>query len=81
MVRGYGIYDLLGLAESTKLRGYRLRKEIESHCDILGCEFADARSHLLAALGHRGMNLGYWPFAEYSAASLESLRQLSSIGG
>ena len=81
MVRGYGIFDLLGVASSTKPRRYRLRNEIEAHCEILGCEFADARSHLLAALGHRGMNLGYCPFANYSAASLECLRRLSSIGG
>jgi Phosphotransferase enzyme family len=81
IVRGYGMYDLLRVAASTKLRRYRLGREVKAHCQILGCEFVDARSHLLAALGHFGMNLGHYPFANYSASSLSILKQLSSLGG
>jgi hypothetical protein len=81
IVRGYGIYDLLRVAASTKLRGYRLGREVKAHCQILGCEVVDARSHLLTALGHMGMNLGYYPFERFSASSLDCLKQLRSIGG
>jgi hypothetical protein len=81
VTEGYGIYDLLRVASSMKVRGHRLRKEIQAHCELLGCDYVDARSHLVAALGHGGMNLGYFPLESYKALFLQCLRQLSSVGG
>jgi len=64
-VRGYAIYDLVRFARATNLSGRRLFVEIESHCAIVGCEPSDAVSHLLAALGHLGMNLDRFPMEAY----------------
>ncbi len=41
MVRGYGIYDLVRFAASTRLGRAALRKEVKAHCRILGCEAED----------------------------------------
>jgi hypothetical protein len=80
LIRGYGVYDLLTLAHSMKLRGYRLKREVKAHCRILGCDLVDARSHLLVALGYHGINLAYCPFENYLATGLRCLQLLNSIG-
>lgn len=60
VVRGYGLYDLVRLGTSLRLTPGALRLEVESHSRALGCEPRDAVSHLLAALGHVGMNLEHF---------------------
>ena len=52
MIRGYGMYDLIRLAQSLNLGAKQLRKNVTAHCLILGCDFADARCHLLSALSY-----------------------------
>ena len=63
--RGYGMYDLIRLADSLRLERTGLRKEIEVHCSALNCELIDARGHLLAALGRLGMNIECFPTDVY----------------
>ena len=68
LVRGYGTCrnDLVRMeAPYMNLKGRRLAREVEAHCRILGCETADARSHLIAALAHIGMPLGGLPIDRY----------------
>ncbi len=66
-LRGHGgIYDLVRLAQSFRLSDHRLRLEIDSLCQLLQCDPIDARSHLLAALGHIGMNRGCMPLQNYA---------------
>jgi hypothetical protein len=81
LVRGYGIMDLLTVAPSMRLRGARLRSEVEAHCRILGCELIDARSNLLAALGYIEKHRGYFPWDRYEAMTIDLLQLLDSIGG
>ena len=80
MVRGYGMYDLFRLTRSTKLSCRRLQKEVRTHCELLGCEFIDAASHLLAALGYIGANLNCFPFRRYLEMTHVCMDQLKSIG-
>jgi hypothetical protein len=64
-ISGYAIYDLVNLAQSLPLNALILRRELDRHCRLLGCEPADATSYLLAALGHIGMNLEHFPIDRY----------------
>jgi hypothetical protein len=78
-VEGHGVYDLLRLARSLGLRRCALRRELVAHCRILGCEPEDAECHLLACLGHLGMNLGAFPEARYTALVRRIHRQLHDV--
>jgi hypothetical protein len=64
-VDGHAIYDLIRLAQSMRLPAKALQVELVQHCRMLGCEPADARSHLLAALGYIMMNLEHFPMERY----------------
>ena len=66
LVRGYGILDLITAAPSLRLKGASLRSEVEAHCQILGCDFADARSHLLASLGYIERHRGNFPWDRFA---------------
>ena len=64
-IDGYGMYDLVRIAESLDLSRRGLRREVQAHCDALDCEVADAISHLAAALGFVGQNLEHFPMDLY----------------
>jgi len=81
LVRGYGIYDLMTVAPSLRLKGASLRAEVELHCRILGCEFADARSNLMGALAHIEAHRGHFPWERFVAMASRSLQFLDTIGG
>ncbi len=65
-LQGHAIYDLVRLAQSLRLHRRGLGREINRHCGVLGCEVIDAKSHLLSALGHLGMNLEHFPVEAYA---------------
>lgn len=81
MVKGYGIYDLIRLAQSFKLGKKQLREQVNAHCEILDCEFTDARCHLLAALSYRGMHLENFPVSRFAEMADSCLKTLAEIGG
>jgi len=64
-ISGIAMYDLVRLAESMRLNAQNLRREVEKHCHLLGCEPVDATSYLLAALGHIAMHLEHFPIENY----------------
>jgi hypothetical protein len=67
MAQGYGIYDLIRLAQSMKLKPAALHKQLVAHCQSLGCEVEDARCHLVSALGYLALNLENFPFNRFVA--------------
>jgi hypothetical protein len=80
LVRGYAFYDLVRLGSSMGLRGRSLARELRAHCGIFACDLIDARSYLMAAIGHIGMDLGEIPFEEYEKWAVEWLDYLRSTG-
>jgi hypothetical protein len=81
LVRGHAIYDLMRLALSMSLKGRRLERELRAHCRILECEFIDALSYLLAALGYIGKNLNYFPVENFMKMSIDCFNRYSSLRG
>lgn len=81
MIKGYGIYDLIRLAQSFKSGKKQLREQVKAHCEILDCEFTDARCHLLAALSYRGMHLENFPASRFAKMADSCLKTLEEIGG
>lgn len=81
LLNGYAIYDLLRFAQAMSLQGRQLRREVESHCRILGCRFEHARFHLLTSLGYLAMHLEHFPPARYAKMSASCVRVLEAIGG
>jgi hypothetical protein len=75
-LRGYPMYDLLRIAHSMRLGPSALRREVSRHREILGMDAADAMGHLLACLGHIGLNLGCFPMEMYTAMSLTCFNDL-----
>jgi len=67
---GYPIYDLLRIAHSMRLGRSALRREVSRHREILGTDSAGAMGHLLACLGHIGLNLGHFPMEMYTEMSM-----------
>lgn len=49
---GFGIYDLLRVCASLRLRADAVRSELVAHARALMCDLDDTAGHLLAALGH-----------------------------
>jgi hypothetical protein len=78
---GYPIYDLICLSNSIGLVGRRLREELDIHARILGCEPADVRTYLLAALGHTGMNLEHFPVERFAGLADACFERLVTAGG
>lgn len=64
-LKGHAIYDLIRVARSFGLPRWLLRREVRAHCHLLGCAVEDARSYLLASVGHLGMHLQYFPVNRY----------------
>ena len=81
MIKGYGMYDLIRLAESLKLGNRELRKQITTHCEFLDCDFTDARSHLLASLGYLGMHLEHFPLPRFVQMADSCLQKIEQIQG
>ena len=66
VMRGYGIYDLVRLAQSIRLSNRSLRPEVIRHCAVLQCQPIDARCQVLAALGHLAQHRESFPGAMYA---------------
>ncbi len=79
LINGYAMYDIIRLGISMKLSDTILRNQIRRYCIALQCDPADARSHLLSALGQLGMNLGQFPpdrYAKMATGCLDKIDQL-----
>jgi hypothetical protein len=68
-VRGYPAYDFASFASSFKLSDPALRRRLGEYCEALGCEPAQARHHLVAALAGLSTALGHWPVERFAAAA------------
>jgi hypothetical protein len=77
---GYPIYDLVILAESIGLSASWLREELDIHTRILGFDANDARTHLLASLGHLGMHLEHFPVERFAQTARDCLEMLNAVG-
>lgn len=69
---GYAMYDLVRLSQSMRLTTGFLRNEVARHSRLLECEPVDAKSYLLAALGHIYMNLEHFPLSRFSRMAEDS---------
>jgi Phosphotransferase enzyme family len=76
-VHGYAIFDLVRLAHSLSVTRRILRNEVKRHCELLECNRADAKSYLLAALGHVYMNLEHFPLPRFIEMSEECIDTLN----
>lgn len=63
--RGYGVYDLVRFCKSMKLDAARIDRELNTHCQALGVQRADAMGHMLASLGYIGLNIEEFPMDRY----------------
>jgi len=79
-LRGYGMIDLMRLARMLPIRGRRLREEVGAHCEVLGCDFEDARSHLLAAIGNILRHRENFPMPLFVRMARACLACLESVG-
>lgn len=78
-IEGYGLYDLLRFAQTMKLSGDALRDEVRVHCAILGCEPADARSHLMAALGYLLLHIEHFPKPAFVRTAMSCMATLEGV--
>lgn len=75
---GYALFDLVRAADALRVAPLRLRGEVLAHCEALGCEPADAASHLAAAIAHVHSHLGEFPlerFVEMAEACRQTLHR------
>ncbi len=77
LIDGYAMYDIVRLGMSMKLSKGTLRSQIKRHCLTLECDTRDARSYLLTALGHLGMNLGCFPPGRYANMAANCVHRLN----
>ena len=77
-IDGYAIYDLVRMAESMRLSVGGLRSEVVRHCRVLQCLPMDAKSYLLAALGHIAMNIEHFPLDRFVHMSESCLATLDN---
>jgi hypothetical protein len=73
LVDGFPIFDLVTFAGSYQMCPAELRAALQRHCDALACDLADARSYLLAALGHIAMTLDQFPVDRFVVLARLSL--------
>ena len=62
---GYGIFDLMRIAQSFNLSDRALRRELNAHSIALKCDLDDTRGHLLAALARLHQHLECFPESRY----------------
>lgn len=79
LIDGYAMYDLIRLARSMHIPRRTLRRHILTHCRSLQCDPRDARAHLLAGLGHLGMNLGHFPPDRYAKMAADCLATIDQV--
>jgi hypothetical protein len=79
-IDGFPLLDLLCLTETLNLSTSVLRRELVAHCDLLGCDTANVRSYLLAALGDLGMRQRGAPFADYRTMCERMLTRVNATG-
>ncbi len=72
-VRGHPVYDFVSFASSFKLSESALRRRLREYCEALGCEPAQARHHLVAALARLSTALGHWPVERFAATAERNL--------
>lgn len=58
---GYPIVDLVRFAGSSRTRPGTLRRELQRHARLLGCDLGQTAYPVLASLGHLGANLEHFP--------------------
>lgn len=75
-IHGYALYDLVRFAISIRLNASSLRREVGRYCRLLRCEPTDARSYLVAALGHLANNLDRFPIDRYASMAESCLTTL-----
>jgi hypothetical protein len=78
-IRGFPVYDLLAIASSINLSTASLRRELRQYCAVLGCEPAQARHHLLLALGTLSLSLGEWPVERFAKRAQAFLTYLEAV--
>lgn len=60
-VNGHAIYDLMRFTVDAACPTRQVARELRSHCRLLDCELANARSYLLSALGDLWIRRGNFP--------------------
>ncbi len=81
LIDGYAMYDIVRLGMFMKLPKRIIHSQVQRHCLALGCDMQDARFHLLTALGHLGMNLGFFPPNRYASMVANCVRYLDEVIG
>jgi len=76
---GYGIYDLISFALSCRLSRRTLLKELRTHCEILGCDLVDAKSHLAASLAMLLARLDNFPKVRFLEKAQSCFERLASF--
>jgi len=79
-VNGYGIYDVIRLAQSLSLSKTHFSLAIRTHCEALSCDSRDASSHLISGLAELSTRLGAFPLDQFVALAegcLDSLERLN----
>lgn len=62
---GYPLFDLVRITESLAVGSHGLGRELALQLRMLECDPVDVGGYLLAALGHRAMNLEHFPFENF----------------
>jgi len=81
LMDGYGVYDLLRLADSFGLGDRALGEQVRAHCRVLGCDPRDAVSHLAAGLGHMMDHLDHFPMHRFLPLAEKCVRRITSVVG
>ena len=77
-IDGTPFYDLVRLSLSLNLGRRRLRRELQAHAALLGCQPADSLHYLCVALGDLSRSLGEWPVQELAATARSCLAHARS---
>lgn len=79
LTRGYGIYDLVRLADSFRLSRRTLVDEIRWHAGQLGEPQYSPQLHLFGALGHYARHLGEFPKSRFVELAARCHKILDSL--
>lgn len=75
-LRGHAFFDLVRCARSLGLGRSQLALAVRRQATLLGCQPADARFHVAAAVGHIGLILEHMPpdlYRQMAASAFETL--------